>query len=282
MTISIKHNSGTTMNRTLRHAILLAFAVSVSAAPAFAQKKAEKADSAILATVNGKAIPKTRFDAMIAGPIAQGQPDSPEFRQNVKEELVRREILMQEALKKGFDKKPDVQIQIDINRQNVLIGAYLNDYVRTHPITADQIKMAYEEVKSRLGSKEYKVRHVLVENENEAKAIIAKLTKGEKIEDLAKDSKDPGSKDRGGDLGWATPSSFVPPFSAAMTKLEKSKFTETPVKSDFGWHVIQLEDTREFNLPPLDDTGKNQLSQQLTQRMVQQHIEGLRSKTKVD
>ena len=268
------------MNRTLRHAILLAFALSLSAAPAFAAKK-DKTESATFATVNGKAIPTIRADALIAGQAAQGQPDSPELRKAVTEELVRREILTQEALKKGFDKKPEVQGQIDLARQGVLIGAYLNEYVRTHPVTEDQIKKEYEEIKAKLGNKEYKARHILVEKEDEAKAIIEKMKKGEKIEDLAKDSKDPGSKDRGGDLGWANPASFVPPFSSAMTKLEKGKFTETPVKSDFGWHVIQLEDTRELKLPQLDE-AKAQISQQLQQRMVQKHIDDLRAKAKVE
>jgi peptidyl-prolyl cis-trans isomerase C len=265
------------MNRTLRHALLLAFAVSVSAAPAFAQKK----DSTTFATVNGKAIPKVRADALIAGQAAQGQPDSPELRKAVTEELVRREVLTQESIKKGFDKKPEVQGQVDLARQGVLIGAYLNDYVKTHPVTDEQVKKEYAEISAKLGNKEYKARHILVEKEDEAKAIIAKLTKGEKIEDLAKDSKDPGSKDRGGDLGWANPASFVPPFSAAMIKLEKGKFTQTPVKSDFGWHVIQLEDTRELKLPGIEE-AKAQIGQQLTQRMVQKHIDELRAKAKVE
>ncbi|MFH1869140.1 MAG: peptidylprolyl isomerase [Pseudomonadota bacterium] len=266
------------MNRTLRHALLLAFAVSVGATPALAQKKAE---SATFATVNGKAIPKLRADALIAGQAAQGQPDSPELRKAVMEELVRREVLTQESIKKGFDKKPEVQGQIDLARQGVLIGAYLNDYVKTHPVTDDQVRKEYEEIKAKLGSKEYKARHILVEKEDEAKAIIEKLKKGAKIEDLAKDSKDPGSKERGGDLGWANPASFVPPFSAAMTKLEKGKFTETPVKSDFGWHVIQLEDTRELKLPGIDE-AKGQIGQQLQQRQVQKHIDDLRTKAKVE
>jgi peptidyl-prolyl cis-trans isomerase C len=268
------------MNRNLRHAILLAFAATLSITPALAQKK-DKGESATFATVNGKAIPKVRADALLAGQAAQGQPDSPELRKAVTEELVRREILTQESIKKGFDKKPDVQGQVDLARQGVLIGAYLNDYVKTHPVTEDQIKKEYEDIKAKLGNKEYKARHILVEKEDEAKAIIEKLKKGEKIEDLAKASKDPGSKERGGDLGWANPASFVPPFSAAMTKLEKGKFTETPVKSDFGWHVIQLEDTRELKLPPIEE-AKGQIGQQLQQRMVQTHIEELRAKAKVE
>ncbi|MBK8761836.1 MAG: peptidylprolyl isomerase [Sulfuritalea sp.] len=266
------------MNRTFHHALIIGLAATFAATPAFAQKKA---DANTFATVNGKAIPKVRADALIAGQAAQGQPDSPELRKAVTEELVRREVLTQEALKKGFDKKPEVQGQIDLARQGVLIGAYLNDYVKTHPVTDEQIKKEYAEITAKLGSKEYKARHVLVETEEAAKAIIEKLKKGEKIDDLAKNSKDPGSKDRGGDLGWANPASFVPPFSAAMTKLEKGKFTEAPVKSDFGWHVILLEDTRELKLPGIDE-AKGQIGQQLTQRLVQKHIDELRAKAKVE
>lgn len=266
------------MNRTLRHALLLGLATSFVSVPALAQKKA---DANTFATVNGKAIPKVRADALIAGQAAQGQPDSPELRKAVTEELVRREVLTQEALKKGFDKKPEVQGQIDLARQGVLIGAYLNDYVKTHPVTDEQIKKEYAEITAKLGNKEYKARHVLLETEDAAKTVIEKLKKGEKIDDLAKDSKDPGSKDRGGDLGWANPASFVPPFSAAMTKLEKGKFTEAPVKTDFGWHVILLEDTRELKLPGVDE-AKGQIGQQLTQRMVQKHIDELRAKAKVE
>jgi peptidyl-prolyl cis-trans isomerase C len=268
------------MNRSLRHALLLGLAAILAASPALAQKK-EKSDSATFATVNGKVIPKSRAEALIAGQAAQGQPDSPDLRKAVLEELVRREILTQEATRKGFDKKAEVQGQIDLARQGVLIGAYLNDYVKTHPVTDDQIKKEYEEIKGKLGNKEYKARHVLLETEDAAKIVIEKLKKGEKIDDLAKDSKDPGSKDRGGDLGWANPASFVPAFSAAMTKLEKGKFTEAPVKSDFGWHVILLEDTRELKLPGVDE-AKGQIAQQLTQRMVQKHIDELRAKAKVE
>ena len=266
------------MNRSLRHSLLLACVLTLGAAPAFAQKK-DKADT--FATVNGKAVPKLRADALMTGQLAQGQADSPELRQAVSEELIRREVLTQEALKKGFDKKPEVQGQLELSRQGVLINAYLGDWVRSHPVTDEQIKKEYEEIKAKVGNKEYKARHVLVETEDEAKGLIEKLKKGEKIEDLAKASKDPGSKERGGDLGWANPAAFVAPFSAAMVKLEKGKFTETPVKSDFGWHVILLEDMRELKLPPVED-AKAQIGQQLQQRAVQKHIEELRAKAKVE
>jgi peptidyl-prolyl cis-trans isomerase C len=266
------------MNRTVQHALIAAFATTLIASPALAQKKVDAAPA--FATVNGKSIPQNRADALIAGQAAQGQPDSPELRQAIKEELVRREILTQESLKKGFDKKADVQGQIDLARQGVLIGAYLNDYVRSNPISEDQIKKEYEGIKSQMGDKEYKARHILVEKEDDAKAIIEKLKKGEKFDELAKASKDPGSKDRGGDLGWANRAAYVKPFSEAMVKLEKGKTTDAPVKSDFGWHVIQLEDTRELKLPAYDE-AKPQIAQRLQQALVQGHIGALRSKADV-
>lgn len=276
------------MNRTLRHAFLLAFATTLAAGPALAAKKdkgetvSEASDkSSSIAKVNGKSIPRIRAEALFAGQAAQGQPDTPDLRKAITEELVRREVLTQESIKKGFDKKPEIQGQIDLARQGVLIGAYLNDYARSNPVTEDQVKQEYNEIKNRLGDKEYKARHILVEKEDDAKAIIEKLKKGEKFDDLAKDSKDPGSKEKGGDLGWANPASFVKPFSQAMTQLEKGKFTLAPVKSDFGWHVIQLDDTRELKLPSIDE-AKGQITQQLQQRIVQKHIEELRAKAKVE
>ncbi len=263
------------MKRSISYALLLTCAGMLAVAPASAQK----ADA--VATVNGKAISKTRADALVAGQAAQGQTDSEELRKAVREELVRREILTQEAQKKGFDKKADIQGQIELARQGVLIGAYLNEYVRSHPVGEDLVKKEYENVKKQLGEKEYKVRHILVEKEDEAKAVIEKLKKGEKFDDLAKQSKDPGSKDKGGDLGWANKAAYVKPFSEAMVKLEKGKLTDPAVKSDFGWHVIQLDDVRDLKLPGYDE-AKPQITQRLQQQMVQKHIEELRAKAKVE
>jgi peptidyl-prolyl cis-trans isomerase C len=263
------------MNRKL----LIAALIALSAALAQAAFGADSADS--IATVNGKAIPKARSDALIAGQVAQGKQDTPDLRTAVKEELIRREVLVQAAEKKGLDKKADVQGQMMMARQGVLIGAYLNDYVKTHPVTDEMLKKEYESIRAALGDKEYKVRHILVDNEDQAKAIIAGLKKGDKFEDLAKQSKDPGSKDRGGDLGWANRAAYVKPFSDAMVKLEKGKYTETPVKSDFGWHVIMLEDVRDLKAPPLEDVKAN-LTKRLEQEMVENHVLELRKQAKVN
>jgi peptidyl-prolyl cis-trans isomerase C len=259
------------MNRLLQASLL---ALTFAAGSAMAADKP-------YASVNGKAIPKARADALVAGQVAQGQPDSEDLRKAVKEELIRREVLSQEAQKKGIDKKPEVQGQVDLARQGVLVSAFLNDYVKSHPIGDEAVKKEYEVIKKALGDKEYKARHVLVENEADAKAIIDKLAKGEKFEDLAKQSKDPGSKDRGGDLGWSNPASYVKPFADALVALERGKYTTTPVKSDFGWHVILLEDVRELKAPPLEEV-KPQLLQRLQQQQVEKLIMELRSKAKVE
>src|SRR5574343_1181941 len=233
------------------------------------------------ATVNGQPISQGVYEAFLAEQKAQGNADSPELQGAIKEELIRREVIAQEAKKKGLDKNANVQGQIELAKQAVLIRAYLSDYVKAHPISEAQLKSEYELIKTNLGSTEYKSRHVLVEKEEDAKAIIAKLDKGEKFSELAKVSKDPGSKDKGGDLGWANPAGFVKPFADALGKLEKGKYTKTPVKSDFGYHVIQLDDSRPMTPPPFEQV-KPQLQQRASQQQVENLLKDLRSKAKVD
>lgn len=262
------------MNRSMLRCSLIALAFALSAAPVLAKDEADT-----IAVVNGKAIPKSRADALVAAQAASGQADSPELRKMVREELIRREVLSQEALKNGFDKKPEILPQLMLARQGVLIQAYVGSYVRAHPITEETLRKEYDAVKVQLGNKEYKVRHILVKTQEEANDIIAKLNKGEKFEDLAKQSLDP-SKDRGGDLGWAAPSNFVKPFSEAMVKLEKGKHTETPVQSEYGFHVIQVDDTRELKLPAFEE-AKAQIAQHQQQQLVEKHIAELMSKSTV-
>ena len=263
------------MHKLSRLAALLVAGAIVSA-PALAAEKGKA-----IATVNGQPISQTVFNAFTAEQQAQGTPDSPELKDAIKEELVRREILAQEAKKKGLDKNPNIQGQIELAKQAVLIRAFLSDYVKAHPISEAQLKAEYELIKTNLGSTEYKSRHVLVEKEEEAKAIIAKLDKGEKFSELAKQSKDPGSKDKGGDLGWSSPAAYVKPFGEALTKLKKGEYTKTPVKSDFGYHVIQLEDSRPATPPPFDQV-KPQLQQRASQQQIENLVKELRGKAKVD
>lgn len=268
------------MSLSLPRLAALLIAGSIAAAPALAADAKAGAKSSV-ATVNGIAIPKFRADAMIAEQVAQGAPDNDDMRKIVREELVRREVLAQEARKKGFDKKAEVLAQIDMARQGLLIRAYIQDYLKSHPVGDEAMKKEYESIKTKMGDREYKARHILVDTEDRAKGLIARLQKGEKFEDLAKESKDPGSKDRGGDLGWSPPSNYVKPFADALVKLEKGKFSATPVKTDFGYHIIMLEDSRDMKHPALDEV-KPQLQQRLQQQMVEKHILDLRAKAKVD
>ncbi|MBK6974916.1 MAG: peptidylprolyl isomerase [Sterolibacteriaceae bacterium] len=267
--------------------VLLAGALSGTALAQNAKPAASKAATAAAAsgdskpiTVNGTVIPKDRGDALFTEQLAQGTPDSPELRNAIKEEVIRREILAGEARKKGLEKNPMLKAQMELAQQAVLIRAYMQDFVRTHPVSDADAQKEYDSIKAQLGSKEYKSRHILVEKEDDAKAIIAKLQKGEKFDELAKQSKDPGSKDKGGDLGWSAPSAYVKPFSDALTKLEKGAFTAIPVKSDFGYHVIKLEDVRDLKVPSFED-AKPQISQRLQQKMVEEHILSLRKSAKV-
>jgi len=255
----------------LKPARLLMILASAVAFPVMAQN---------LAVVNGKPVPSSRADVMIKQLTAQGQQDTPQLREMVKKELINREILVQEADKLGLANNPDIKNQVDIARQSIVIRALVADYIKKHPISDAEIKAEYDKFKAQAGDKEYRARHILVEKEDEAKAIIAKLKAGAKFEDLAKQSKDPGSAANGGDLDWASPASFVKPFSDAMTSLQKGQFTETPVKTQFGYHVIKLEDVRPAKLPSLEEV-KPQIAESLQQKKLQAYQEELSKKAKI-
>lgn len=245
--------------------------IAATAIPAMAQN---------IAVVNGKPIPSSRADVMIKQMASQGQADSPQLRGAVKEELINREILMQEADKQGLINTAEVKTQLELARQSIVIRSLIGDFVKKHPVTDADIKAEYDKFKAQAGDKEYHVRHILVETEDQAKAIVAKLKSGTKFEELAKQSKDPGSAANGGDLDWATPASFVKPFSDAMVALKKGDVTETPVKTQFGYHVIRLDDIRPAKVPTLEEV-KPQITEALQQRKLQAYQEELRKKAKI-
>lgn len=232
------------------------------------------------AIVNNKPIPKQKVDEFVAALAAQGRPDSPELRAAVREELIAREIFAQEAERRGLMRNTEVQRQLDTSRQEILIRAVIRDHFKTNPITDADIKAEYDKAIKGQADKEYRARHILVEKEDAAKQIIADLKKGAKFEDLAKQSKDTGSAANGGDLDWNVPSTFVKPFADAMSKLEKGKFTEAPVQTQFGWHVIRLDDVREAKAPPLEQV-KPQIQQELERRRIQDLQKDLRAKAKI-
>lgn len=232
--------------------------------------------------VNGKEIPQVRIDTAIKNRISQGQPDTPEMRSAVKDTLVNQEVIAQEAIKMGLHKNPEIAAIIEINRQDILVNAYIREYLRTRPVSEDSLKKEYERRKSQAGNREYRARHILVEKEAEAKEIIAQLKKGANFEKLAAErSKDTGTKGRGGDLDWNVPGNYVKPFGDALAKLKKGQMTDAPVQSNFGWHVIRLEDERAFTPPSFEEVKPN-LQQNVQQQMVQKALSDLRAKAKVE
>lgn len=268
--------------KTSRHvkAALLAASLSLAAPLVSAQN---------IAIVNGKAVPKARVDAMIEqilkSPQQPGQPPmtkSPELEQKVKDEIVMREILIQEAERRGLQSTPDYKIQMELTRQSILIRSLFQDFEKKSGTTDAEARAEYDKIKAANGDKEYRARHILVEKEEDAKAILAQLKGGAKFEDLAKkNSKDPGSAENGGDLDWANPGNYVPEFSAALVKLNKGEVTDTPVKSQFGYHIIKLEDTRAVQFPAFDEV-KAQIIQRNNQAKTAKFREELKTKAKTD
>jgi len=248
----------------------MAFFLSTLAAAAMAQN---------IAVVNGRPIPKTRADLFIKELEKQGQPATPELAALVRQELVDREILLQEAERRGLPAKPETRFQIESTRQQILIQALVQDELDRNPLKEADIRAEFDRLTSQQGT-EYRARHILVETEDQAKDIIAKLQKGAKFEELAKASKDPGSAAKGGDLDWASASTFVKPFSEAMQALKKGQFTTQPVQTQFGWHVIRLDDSRAAQLPSFESV-KDQLAESLQRKKLGEFQQALKDKAKV-
>ncbi len=239
-----------------------------------------------IALVNGKPVPKARADALIkqvqGQAAAQNQQLPPDIDQRVRDKLVMDEIFTQEAEKRGLAATPEYKAQMEQARQAVLTQALFADFVKTHPVADADVKAEYEKFKAQSAGTEYRARHILVEKEDEAKALIAQIKGGASFEELAKkNSKDPGSGANGGDLDFAAAGSYVPEFSQAMVKLKKGEMTQEPVKTQFGYHIIRLDDTREAQFPPFDDV-KGQLKQRMEQQKLGAYRDEIRAKAKTD
>ncbi len=260
-------------------AALSATALLLAPPFALAQEPAKKAPAKADAAAKGKDLyPQAYFDFMLKQRTSQGQPDTPELRAAIRDELNTRELLVREARKQGLDKAPGMKAEMDLTSQTVLVRAFMADYLKAHPVPDDVLHKEYDQIRTQMGDKEYKVRHILVEKEDEAKDIIAQLQKGEKFEKLAAErSKDTGSKANGGDLDWNVPANFVKPFADAMVGLQKGKFTTTPVQTQFGWHVIELDDIRDAKVPGFDEV-KPQLAQRAQGQVVEKYLRDLRAK----
>src|SRR5512140_2422558 len=235
-----------------------------------------------LAIVNGQPVPKARMDALASQLAKSGRPVSAEMQGQLKDEVIAREIFMQEAQKRGLDATDDFKTQMELARQTLLIRELFADYQKTNPVSDQEIQAEYDRFVATNAGKEYRARHILVEKEDEAKEILVSLEKGGKFEEIAKkQSKDPGSGAHGGERDWANAGSYVPEFSAALVKLKKGQTTDAPVKTQFGWHVIKLEDVRDAQLPKLEEV-KPQIAQQLQQQKLAKFQEDLRGKAKIE
>ncbi len=236
-----------------------------------------------IAIVNGKPVPKARAEQLIAQVTKSGQQQrTPELEAQVKDEVVLREIFLQEAEKRGIPASADYKAQMEMARQSILIRELFADFAKKNPVSDADAKAEYDKFKAQNSGQEYRARHILVEKEDEAKALIAQIKGGAKFEDLAtKNSKDPGSAANGGDLDWANGNSYVKEFTEALAKLQKGEMTQEPVKSQFGYHIIKLEDSREAQFPAFDDV-KGQIVQRLNQQKIGAFQQELRSKAKTD
>ena len=252
-------------------------------APEKAAKPAAKpAPGKPIATVNGVVVPQARADFLMQQQAQRGAPDNEQMRGAVREELINREVLAQEARKAGAEKAPEVQTQLDMVRQEIVVSYYLREFARKNPVTEAEIQKEYDRAKSQHGDKEYKARHILVETEDQAKGLIADLKKGAKFDELAtKNSKDTGSAQRGGDLDWNVPGTFDKQFSEAMVKLEKGKYSEAPVKTRFGFHIIQVDDVRAAKFASLQEV-RPRIQQMLVQNKIEELIKGLRAKARIE
>ncbi len=255
--------------------VAMAALTSLSMAPAtFA------ADSA--ATVNGKSIKQSWVDYIMKDAQARGQKPSENMKNAIINELVGSELAFQEAQKQGIDKLPDYKISEELAQRKLLVNVFLADHMKKNPVTEADTKAAYEQYKKELGDKEYNARHILVKTEAEANDIIAQLKKGSDFAKLAKEkSMDPGSKEKGGDLGWFSSAGMVKPFSEAVVKLKKGEVTPAPVQTQFGWHVIKMVDTRATQVPAYDKV-KEGLERTLQQRKLEKLMLELKAKAKIE
>jgi len=236
-----------------------------------------------VATVNGKPVPMSRVDALIkTATHGQQQDVPPELKAQAKDQVVMREIFAQEAEKQGIPNSADYKNQLDLVRQTVLINTLFQNFIKTHPISDADAKAEYDKIKSEQSGQEYHASHILVDSEDEAKKLIAQIKAGSKFEDVAKkSSKDTGSAEHGGDLDWAKPTAYVPEFSNALQGLKKGQMTDAPVKTQFGYHIIRLDDTRAAQFPNFDEV-KDKLKQQMEQVKLQEYQEKLRKAAKTD
>lgn len=234
-----------------------------------------------MSTVNGVAIPNTLLEHNVQVNVARGQRDTPELRQVIKEELIAREALAQEAAKLKLDKTPEAQTQLSQLRQTFMVELLLNDYLKKNPITDASIKAEFErQVQAMKDQQQYKVSLIVTPTEAEAKAVLAQLRKGELFSKVASDKSIDASKNRGGEVGWVLPSQILPAISNVMVNLNKGALSAAPIQTQTGWNIIKVEDIRAFQVPSFDD-AKNEIRVALLQQQRAELVNRLRASAKV-
>lgn len=256
-------------------------AIAADAAPT--KMDAKTAAQTTIATVNGVAVNQLTASLLRQERMGRGMQQDASTEDAVRDSLITAEIMAQEAVSKGLDKNPTVQAVLELQRKEILGKLLLEDYADKHPVAEDRLKAEYDRIKAKSGDTEYLTRHILVDDEKLAKEIAGKLggKKPAKFEDLAKKHSKDSSAAKGGELGWMAPANLVPEFSAAMVKLKKGETTKEPVKTQFGWHIIRLEDSRKLEFPAYEKV-KNRISGQLIQQDIRKYLAELRTTAKVD
>ncbi|WP_092485101.1 peptidylprolyl isomerase [Candidatus Ichthyocystis hellenicum] len=237
-----------------------------------------------VAVVNGEPISKSVLDFLMSqapSGYLKNSKNAEEVRTHVKEQLIRASVIVQEARKRGFQNRSDVKIAQNLAGQDVIVRAFVKDYMDNHKPTDAQLRESYGKMKANMKGKELHLHHILVPTEKEAKMVAAKLAKGAKFDDLARRySKDTVSKTKGGDLGWSSPAVYVRPFADSAESL-KDGMTSSPVKTQFGWHIIKRDSSRDAKVPEFDAV-KPQLEQMFVQEELQKYVESLRKSAKVE
>lgn len=235
-----------------------------------------------VAVVNGTPIPKSMYEAYAQQRHRGIQgADTPEARKTLTDELVLQELLVQEADKQHLEKDAQFVQQMALVKRNLLASVAVRKYLSEHPITDEAIQKEYEASKAGKEKKEYKARHILVDSKEKAEDIIKQIKGGGDFSALAKEKSSDSSKTNGGDLGWFTTDMMVEPFGEAVTKLEKGKYTQEPVQTQFGWHIIMLDDVRDA-APPSMEEMRPQISQMLQGQLLNEYLEKLRAGAKVE
>ena len=234
-----------------------------------------------VAVVNGTPITKAAFDQYTQQLRGKARADTAEATKSLVDQLVMEELLVQEAAKQKLADDPQIKQQMEMIQRNLLASTVVRRMLSANAPSEEAIKKEYDTAVAAMKGKEFKASHILVDSEDKAKEVIAELKKGGNFAELAKTKSSDSSAANGGDLGWFTPSMMVPPFAEAVAKMEKGKYSEQPVKTDFGWHVILLEDSRDATPPSMDEL-KPQIAQMLQSRMVNDYLEKLKAGAKIE